>query len=446
MSRKENRRIVICILGLLLLHGTVVVAELVIPPDKAAILNRELTKDLNTYPLNLNHAQQIGDAFEGWVSQSMEFDVATRRSSDQFAGRETFYQELDENIPVFMFGRGAEGLENDMPVPVVYRRSAGRFSFRKMLDVKTRNIVANDTALNMATAFLNDLALVTQTELDKFGEITFPKLIQAAAPEGDEPEEQFVILQQVRFKRAFMGMPVMNSRISVDFHPDTLEVLGFKHYNWSPVHERSASPVPRGDVKTRSQVEQTLRQAVAEYWTPDQVATLTRIAPAWFQTDTGLIPILAFEISREETGSGDVLSALINVAGSDEVFQGTSKFTPTPVYADDCLDSASSEYQDWIWLGSPSCWCAPYQCEGDIDDTTSGFPAHYRVYLQDLNVLVDNWQRTIDDPLLDPCADIDHKDSGFPAYYRVYLRDLNILVGNWQKTDRQLPGDCPRPK
>lgn len=442
MSRKDNRRIVICILCLLLIHGTVLMAELVIPPDKAAILNRELTKDLNTYPLNLNHAQQIGDTFEGWVSQSMDFGAATKRLSDQFAGRETFYQELDENMPVFMFGRGAEGLENDMPVPVIYRRSAGRFSFRKMLDVKTRNIVANDTALNMATAFLNDLGLVTQTELDKFGEITFPKLIQAAAPEGDEPEEQFVILQQVRFKRAFMGMPVLNSRISVDFHPDTLEVLGFKHYNWSMVHERSASPVARGDVKTRSQVEETLRLAVAEYWTPEQVATLTQIIPGWYQTETGLIPTLAFEIKREETGSGDVMSAMINVAGPDEVFQATSRFTPSPVYDDNCYPTSNSDYQDWISMGSPSCWCAPYQCYGDADGKAQGFQ-QYRVFTNDLNILVANWKSTVENAG-NSCADFDHKDSGLPFHYRVFVGDLRILVDNWRKRDRDLPGDCPK--
>lgn len=441
----KNYSIVICILCLLLSGRTVLVAELVIPPDKAVILDRELGRDINSYRLNLNHCQDIGDRFGQWVALSMDFDVATRRMSDQFKGRESFYEELAENIPIFMFGRGAAGLENDTPVPIIYRRSAGRFSFRKLLDVETQHEVDNENALQMATAFIEDLGLVTETALDKIGEITYPKLIQLDPPDDDEgPDTESVILQQVRFKRMFAGRPVLNSRISVDFHPDTLEVLGFKHYNWSLVHERSPVPVPRGDVKTRAQVEETLRQAVAEYWTSEQAATLTRVASAWFQTDTDLIPILAFEVARPETGSGDVLSALINVAGPDKVFQATSRFIPTPVYDDDCYPNTNPNYEDWVSLGLPTCWCQPYQCDGDIDGRTSGFPGHFRIYLQDLNMLVENWQRRIDHPELDPCADLDHKDSGFPGWFRVYLRDLNILVSNWQKTDRNLSGNCPR--
>ena len=110
----------------------------------------------------------------------------------------------------------------------------------------------------------------------------------------------------------------------------------------------------------------------------------------------------------------------------------------------ECMPADNSAYNDWVALGKPECWCSPYQCDGDADGVDSGFPARYRVYLGDLNILVANWQKKANDATLDPCADIDHKDSGFPARYRVYLADLNILVGNWQKKDAALAGDCPR--
>jgi hypothetical protein len=115
----------------------------------------------------------------------------------------------------------------------------------------------------------------------------------------------------------------------------------------------------------------------------------------------------------------------------------------------ECFPSTNAQYNDWVALGQPDCWCAPpfgsgYQCDGDVDGVDSGFPARYRVYLGDLNALVDNWQKKAGDATLNPCADIDHKDSGFPARYRVYLTDLNILIANWQKKDAALAGDCPR--
>jgi len=151
--------------------------------------------------------------------------------------------------------------------------------------------------------------------------------------------------------------------------------------------------------------------------------------------------VLAFEVTRPETGSGDVLSAMVNVAGSDDVFQATSRFTPTPVYADDCYPSTNSDYQDWIALGSPSCWCAPYQCYGDADGKTQGFQ-NYRVFTNDLAVLIASWKAT-DDDINNPCADLDHAVQGFQKY-RVMTNDLAILIENWKKTDEDLPGPCVR--
>jgi hypothetical protein len=113
----------------------------------------------------------------------------------------------------------------------------------------------------------------------------------------------------------------------------------------------------------------------------------------------------------------------------------------------ECFPAAYSTYNDWVAMGSPSCWCAPpdgtgYQCDGDADGKTSGFPFNYRVFTGDLTLIVNNWKAKID--TADPCADIDHKDSGFPFKYRVFTQDLSILVANWKAKDSALPGDCPR--
>jgi len=114
-----------------------------------------------------------------------------------------------------------------------------------------------------------------------------------------------------------------------------------------------------------------------------------------------------------------------------------------------CFPDTNPQYNDWVALGSPNCWCAPpegsgYQCDGDTDGKTSGFPFNYRVFTGDLSILVANWQKKAGDPELDPCADVDHKSSGFPFNYRVFTGDLSVLVTNWQKKDADLPGDCPR--
>lgn len=112
---------------------------------------------------------------------------------------------------------------------------------------------------------------------------------------------------------------------------------------------------------------------------------------------------------------------------------------------DGCFPFTYSTYSDWVALDRPACWCAAYQCDGDADGKTSGLLLNYRVYGGDLNLVVNNWKKKIDDRTLDPCADIDHKAEACEKY-RVYLNDLAVLLANWRKKSAELPGDCPRPE
>jgi len=108
----------------------------------------------------------------------------------------------------------------------------------------------------------------------------------------------------------------------------------------------------------------------------------------------------------------------------------------------DCFPSDFSTYQDWVTLGRPTCWCTPYQCDGDVDAAKDEL-VNYRIFLTDFRAVLANWKKTIDDPTLDPCADIDHKPET-PVQYRVYTKDLGTVLANWKKMDTDLPGDCPR--
>ena len=109
----------------------------------------------------------------------------------------------------------------------------------------------------------------------------------------------------------------------------------------------------------------------------------------------------------------------------------------------DCFPSTYSTYNDWVALGKPTCWCEPYQCDGDANGCTETV-LKFRVYGEDLKLVVDNWgvERYGLDP--NPCADIDHK-SETALKFRVYGKDLAMVVKNWKAKDSDLPGDCPRP-
>lgn len=121
--------------------------------------------------------------------------------------------------------------------------------------------------------------------------------------------------------------------------------------------------------------------------------------------------------------------------------------------APDCYPSGgvwAARYADWVTLKKPSCWCAKpigsgYQCDGDADGLTEGAVSKWRVSMNDLNLIIANWKKKIDDPTLNPCADIDHKYEGAVSKWRASMNDLNIIIANWKMKDTGLPGDCPRP-
>jgi hypothetical protein len=298
----------------------------------------------------------------------------------------------------------------------------------------------------MAGSFLSRNNFIRTTLMDGYLEITFPELRQKSAPVGEMPERDVLLWQQVRYRRKFLNAPVINSRVSIDFHPDTLEILGFKHYNWTRANEQAPVSIPRGEMKNRAEVEQGLREKIDEFWTASERATLTSVAQAWFQTETELIPILICQLERKPTptGCGDVCTHFVNIAGSNLVFYATPKLpAPEPV-AFDCFPSTNTDYADWRAMGSPSCWCAPYQCDGDVDGATETL-LRYRVYGKDLAAVVENWKKKIDDPTLNPCADIDHKAETI-LKFRVYGKDLATVVANWKKKDADLRGHCPRPE
>jgi hypothetical protein len=119
------------------------------------------------------------------------------------------------------------------------------------------------------------------------------------------------------------------------------------------------------------------------------------------------------------------------------------------------LPSNFAAYDDWVTMGKPECWCGKgtgavsideanlgYQCDGDAATDVETF-FKYRVFGNDLAMVVANWKRKINDVALQPCADIDHKSETF-FKYRVFGNDLAKVVANWKKKDAALPGNCPR--
>lgn len=149
-------------------------------------------------------------------------------------------------------------------------------------------------------------------------------------------------------------------------------------------------------------------------------------------------------VSIPMTGSGTA-TIRIDVYGLRGGVVGSALATNLPITvqvgSDECFPSGHADYDEWLGVGSPDCWCAPpegsgRQCLGDADGLAAG-KKNYWVSGADLDVLVAAWSLPFEDidgkdlngtPLI--CADFDHQPAGKKAY-RVSGADLDILVANW---------------
>jgi parallel beta-helix repeat protein len=125
-----------------------------------------------------------------------------------------------------------------------------------------------------------------------------------------------------------------------------------------------------------------------------------------------------------------------------------------------CFPSDHPDYDEWILVGKPACWCYPNQCYGDVDNQMeSDTNGSYYVGYNDLAVLAAAWR--VKEPPKGPgidsityngikgiCADYAHNQEGKvrKRFYRVGASDINILAANWKTKEPPdgpgLPADC----
>lgn len=104
------------------------------------------------------------------------------------------------------------------------------------------------------------------------------------------------------------------------------------------------------------------------------------------------------------------------------------------------LPTDHPDYNEWVDVGKPACWCYQRQCHGDADGRAYG-EYNYWVSIYDLEVLQAAWCKTFEEidgetitvggkevELI--CADFDHAPYG-KFNYRVSIPDLDILKEYW---------------
>jgi hypothetical protein len=148
---------------------------------------------------------------------------------------------------------------------------------------------------------------------------------------------------------------------------------------------------------------------------------------------TATIIVLATTGSGDMTIAADTLrgpgSGVVSTEGELEsnLSGGGTIWPRWPI--PDCMAETNPDYDTWISVGMPDCWCCEYQCRGDADCLIQF--GILRIYSDDLDCLVGGYGQ----PILPPggiCCDFDHKMQF--GVLRIYTDDLAVLVANYGKS------------
>lgn len=346
-----KRLFYICFLFALVcvMSNNVMAKDVVITNSAKRAIKNETSAEKKFIPLDNELKEQDKSIIHTWVSGSMNLDKATRRKSKIF-NRTSYKQSitsdkirlLDERMKMKEVPGGkkyhytsqiqkniipVKGLKN--PVDVLFKEGPGYVQFKKFKEDKSVSPIDNGDLKRMVKAFLKENKIVQENDKDKIKEIYVrERRINEEGKSGEAPDD-YVVMQSVVLERQYNGKPVLNSKIEVGVLPDSREVVLFKRYNWTPVAKESARKVKIKKVNADSNsieddIEKRIKKKIKKVSGLFNKAEVKEAIPAWFQTEDGLIPVLAISVDIEYPSPKGLLSRkyleVINLTGDDKVF------------------------------------------------------------------------------------------------------------------------------
>ncbi len=345
---------IIC--GTLLLADTAGAQSITIPATIKSQINRVVSKPLKSMVIDPELAAQNQVLVRTWVSGSINLKKAAKRESLRFK-RKTFKQKSKMDMLRLPTERlklmpktgvapapGSQPLKPILlekprlqlamikkvrlqhPVTALYTEGRSYYRFLKFKEVPARSALKRPQAIAMAMKFLKDNKFIQETPDDRVGQIYLQsRLINREQPGGGGKD--VLVQQDIVVQRQYQGRPVINSKIALGLHPDTKEILMFKHYNWTPVKtkvrnnrsmplvKRTFRPIPETVITRR--LQEKIRRTSGRF----KRAAVKKVIPAWYQAGDQLIPVLVFDIAMQYSSPKGILKRdyleVINLAGDD---------------------------------------------------------------------------------------------------------------------------------
>lgn len=336
------------------IFSTVILAHNVLALD--IIMDNKITQSIGSItkkervliPIDKAKEEKNKAKMRKWISYSFDIEEASVRESKRF--KRTSYTMVTD-APMIPLLTDEIGLLNNNPFmqkqrkenrefeKVLYREGATYFKFLNFKENKATTKLDDNEIIPLAKKYILKNNFLSETQLDRIGEIEVcnTMLNEEGATEGED--QDFVVQQNVVFRRSFADKPVVNSQISVGIFPDTKEILELNHFNWTPLEEESRWHVSKKALQAErlfktSDVISKVKGKISYMSGNATKAIVKDVTEAWYQASDELIPILIVEYDVYVNADDEPrhYRDMIGLVTGDNIFLKDYRDDYTPVY------------------------------------------------------------------------------------------------------------------
>lgn len=334
--------------------STVILAHNVLALD--IIMNKKITQSIGSItkkeriliPIDKAKEEENRTKMRKWISFSFDIEEASARESKRF--KRTSYTMVTDTpgIPLLTDEIGLlnnnpfiqkQRKENGEFEKVHYREGATYFKFLNFKENKATTKLDDNEIIPLAKEYILKNNFLSETQLDKIGEIEVCNTMLNEEGATEEEDQDFVVQQNVVFRRSFAGKPVVNSQISVGIFPDTKEILELNHFNWTPLEEESRWCISKKALHAERLFDPTdviskLKGRISYMSGNATKAIIKDVAEAWYQATDELIPVLIVEYDAYIDADDEPrhYRDMISLVTGDDIFLKDYHDDYTPAY------------------------------------------------------------------------------------------------------------------
>lgn len=287
------------------IYATMIVSLLLAVPAAAEIeinntfkdkLYEILSKPTAVYPLDGIANKVVFDGIDEFFQNHIDFEKAVVRD-DKEDGRISYRCKVLDNKPVSTEPSENHGVESGRPFNIYYVKESQKRKFLKELSVPVRDRLSDQDAKRIGRNFVETGSFCYISKIDRMGDAFVVSRKTYRQPDENSQPVELTLLQRILFRRLLNDLVVANSKIIVDVHPKSKEIITFKSARWTPVMEKAGKLLPyRMAGSIIDEIEDAYRKTEVPH-------ALARLEAAYYQNETHMFPIVVIDAEPKESYS-----------------------------------------------------------------------------------------------------------------------------------------------